>query len=374
MPAPHTAPDTDTDTGVIVRNSSNLHAQDYAADAGTLGPPLVPITDVHSHINGTRAAAMFAEVAELYGVERIYSMTRPEHVDGVREILGDRIRFIAIPDFRAEDKAHAFGRGFVDSIETFHARGARITKFWVAPRSRDIAAELGDFQLFRLDSPYTREAIARSRDLGMMFMVHVADPDTWFAAKYADTTKYGTKRSQYEPLEHLLSEHRDVPWIAAHMGGWPEDLEFLTALLARHPNLYLDTSAAKWILREVSRFSRDEVVTFLRAHMGRIMFGSDIVTTDEHLKDDDDNEMSKKAGSAQEAYDLYASRYWALRTMWETSYDGASPIADPDLHLVEPARYTELDSPPLRGHALPPAILRSLYRDASSALLDPYYT
>ncbi|MCA9297136.1 MAG: amidohydrolase family protein, partial [Phycisphaerales bacterium] len=237
MPAP--------DTGVITRNTSNLHAQDYAAGAETLGPPIVPITDVHSHINGTRAAALFAGIAELYGVERIYSMTRLEHVDGVREILGDRIRFIATPDFRAEDKAYAFGRGYVDSIEKFHAKGARITKFWVAPRSRDIAAELGDPQLFRLDSPYTRDAIACSRDLGMMFMVHCADPDTWFSGKYSDASKYGTKRGQYEPFELLMEAHRDVPWIAAHMGGWPEDLEFLTALLGRHPNLYLDTSAAK---------------------------------------------------------------------------------------------------------------------------------
>ncbi|MHC4590503.1 MAG: hypothetical protein ACYTAQ_14535 [Planctomycetota bacterium] len=40
------------------------------------------------------------------------------------------------------------------------------------------------------------------------------------------------------------------------------------------------------------------------------------------------------ASSPQEAFDLYASRYWALRTLFETDHVGPSPIADPDLALV----------------------------------------
>ncbi len=28
-------------------------------------------------------------------------------------------------------------------------------------------------------------------------------------------------------------------WIAAHMGGWPEDLGFLDGLVARHPNPHI---------------------------------------------------------------------------------------------------------------------------------------
>src|SRR5690606_38233557 len=131
----------------------------------------------------------------------------------------------------------------------------------------------------------------------MIFMVHVADPDTWFATKYADASIYGTKRQQYEPLEALLDRFTQ-PWIAAHMGGWPEDLALLTDLLNRHDNLYLDTSATKWIVREVSKHSRDELIAFLTRFKGRIMFGSDIVTADDHLTPSSDaNEMATKASS-----------------------------------------------------------------------------
>jgi hypothetical protein len=83
--------------------------------------------------------------------------------------------------------------------------------------------------------------------------------------------------------------------------------------------------------------------------------------------------MSRKASAPEEAFDLYASRYWALRTMWETDYEGESPIADPDLHMNEPQKYTEMDAPRLAGKALPSDLLRVLYRDAAQGLLEPLH-
>jgi hypothetical protein len=55
--------------------------------------------------------------------------------------------------------------------------------------------------------------------------------------------------------------------------------------------------------------------------------------------------------------------------LWEGAGECASPISDPDLHMVAPERHTPLDAPPLRGLSLPPDLLRSLYRDAAVKLL-----
>jgi hypothetical protein len=155
------------------------------------------------------------------------------------------------------------------------------------------------------------------------------------------------------------------------MGGFPEDLAFLDALLESHPNLHLDTSATKWIVRELGRHPRDEVISFLMKWRGRILFGTDTVTTDDHLRAGDKaSEMAKKATSRESAHDLYASRYWALRMLWEGAGECASPISDPDLHMVAPERHTPLDAPPLRGLSLPPDLLRSLYRDAAVKLFS----
>lgn len=97
-----------------------------------------------------------------------------------------------------------------------------------------------------------------------------------------------------------------------------------------------------------------------------MLFGSDIVARESHLvENESQNEMDAKASSSAEAYDLYASRYWALRTLLETDYLGESPIADPDLHLVDPNRYALHDAPMLRGCTLPDETLQQLYRDTA---------
>jgi hypothetical protein len=291
----------------------------------------------------------------------------------MQKIFGETMRFIAVPNWAGEDKRFHMGQGYVARIEGYHKLGCRIAKFWAAPRGTEIAQKMGDPTLMRLNSPMRIEAMQTAHDLGMYFMTHVGDPDTWFATRYSNASLYGTKRQQYEPLEELLGRFTQ-PWIGAHMGGSPEDLEFISGLLDRHSNLYLDTSAAKWMIRELSKHPREELITFLDRYQGRIMFGSDIVTMDEHLAPAQNKlEMAAKASSTEQAFDLYASRYWALRKLWESNEQGTSPIADPDLHMVWPERFSEMDAPMLSGKAVPADLLKSLYHDAAATLLDPLH-
>ncbi len=352
-------------------NDSNLTDLDYRAEAVRMGPPCVPIIDAHAHVGGLRAAAILREAMDLYGISDIFSMTSSiDDLDAMREIFDGRIEFIAAPDWRNADRRAAHGSGYAKRIAAFHAKGSRIAKFWAAPRGVDIGHEVGDPALMRLDHPIRLEAMQTAFDLGMTFMVHVADPDTWFQTRYSDASRYGTKASQYEPLEVALDRF-PTRWIAAHMGGWPEDLEFLAGLLMRHPNLVLDTSATKWIVREVSRHDPGDVRSFFSRFAGRLLFGSDIVTSDEHLTNSATAfEMDAKATSRESAFDLYASRYWALRTLWESDWQGPSPIADPDLSMVDPSKYGPKDSPRLRGVALAEPILRDFYRAAALAVRD----
>ncbi len=347
---------------------ANLLGIDYREAAVELGPPPVPIVDVHLHIGGTRAAEIYRDVATAWGVRHCVSMTQLEQVEAVTGALGDMVQFIAIPSFSNPDRRVAHGTDFLDRIRSFHALGSRIVKFWCAPRGVEYGEEVGDPDLLRLDSPARRDAMDLAASLGMCFMVHIADPDTWFATRYNDSDRFGTKAWQYESLERMLDLY-PVPWIAAHFGGWPEDLEFLDGLLDRHPNLHLDTSATKWMVRELSRHDTERFTSFLQRWSGRILFGSDIVTSDDHLEAAaDGNEMTAKASSEAEAHDLYASRYWALRHLFESDYDGPSPIADPDLQMVDPEHHGPLDAPTLHGHQLPVELLRTIYSDAARGL------
>jgi predicted TIM-barrel fold metal-dependent hydrolase len=144
----------------------------------------------------------------------------------------------------------------------------------------------------------------------------------------------------------MLELFPDLTWIGAHMGGDPEHADHLEALLERYPNLYLDTSATKWQVREVSAH-REAIRSLIGRQPRRFLFGSDLVTR----------------------HDLprahYASRYWCQRTLWESAWEGRSPIADPDYTPApgEPA------TPLLHGLALPADVLEQVYYANAARLL-----
>ncbi|MEL6330079.1 MAG: amidohydrolase family protein [Planctomycetota bacterium] len=356
--------------------AANRLGLDYTAEAARMGPPAVPIIDSHTHINGERAARVYLRVCDLYGIEKTVSQTQLVEAARVRAIMGDGIEFIAIPEYMAKDRRHAFTDGFLENLDRWHGDfGARCVKLWNAPRFIDFAQEAGLEVSWSLHSESRIRVADRAAELGMMFMTHIADPDTWFQTKYKDSDRYGRKEQHYEGLERML-ERYPVPWIGAHMCGSPEDLAFLSGVLDRHDNLIIDTSATKWMIREVSKHGREELVAFLNKYKGRVLFGSDIVTTDEHMKSTDGSQRfaADLAGSEDQAFELYASRYWALRTMWESAYDGESNIADPDLHLVEPDRYSEMDAPRLVGRSLDAEYLRTFYRGAAEATVLRWYS
>lgn len=363
-------------TPLPAANRLNL---DYAAEAQRLGRPALPagasgIIDAHSHIHGREASRVYDRARRLFGVSLTYTMTQLPMCGEVREALGESVRFITIPTWSEPDRNRAHRDRYLRDIEAFATQfGSRMMKLWASPRLRDVVPD-GAGDVADIDSPWRREHCKLAASLGMMYMVHVADPDTWFAAKYRDSGRYGTKAHQYLGLRRMLDAFPS-PWIAAHMGGWPEDLNFLDRLLEAHPNLHLDTSATKWIARELSKHSRDEVVAFLFKHSGRILFGTDLVVVEDQLSPSKSgmSAMSDLASSPEQAFELYCSRHWVLRTMFESGYDGPSAIADPDLKMVEPEKYDEMATPALRGFGLPAELLAELYYGAADRLVNRWW-
>ncbi len=310
------------------------------------GPPLF---DVHAHVTRTKPDtkdALPAEpaldqgetmlaVAEEFGVARIWSMCPPEDIGPLRERFGRRLGFngpISKKLEEPDDVAYQL-------LDRFLSAGVDIIKFWGAPRGHDRG-------LF-VDAPWRIEAARRARGAGVrVVMVHVADPDTWFRTTYADAAKFGTKPDQYTRLRRLLEEFTDLRWIAAHMGGDPEHPDHLEELLESYPHLYFDTSATKWQVREVSAH-REAVRSLIVRRPDRFLFGSDLVT---------------RHGLPREHY---ISRYWCHRTLWETTWEGRSPIADPDFTPAPDG----LSTPALLGLGLPPNVLAQVYHDNAAKLL-----
>lgn len=343
------------DTPIDPANTLGL---DYRALAAEL-PYAGPIIDCHTHVGTPKAAALFLEVADLFNVQRTYTMTGLDNARRLHPEFGDRIKFICVPDYMKRETPGTFTTQWLRDIEAFRSEfDSKVIKFWAAPRGRDFAEQSpdpADADAMFLDSPIRKEGMKLAYDLGYrVFMTHIADPDTWFQTVYADTKRYGTKLDQYKPLEAALEQYRDVTWIGAHMGGYPEDLEWLQAFLDRHPNYVVDTSACKWQVRELSKHPQ-RFKAFCEANPGRVLFGTDIVAN-EH--------MNNSIG-----FDLFASRFWALRTLIETDYDGPSPIVDPDLHKVDPSQ-PEYSTAHLSGASLDGDTLQDVYFNTASRIFE----
>ncbi len=350
---------------------ANRLGWDYRKMASDLGDPVVPIIDCHAHINGIDAVHVYDEARRAFGVTETWSMTRLTDAERIHKALDGRINFIAVPNYMSDDPKTAQTQGFLDDIPRWGELGAKLCKFWCAPRGRDYSEDFGEENLCSLNHPWRKRQMERAAENGMCMMAHIADPDTWFRTNYKDAERYGTKAEQYDQLAEAIEAYPN-PWLIAHMGGSPEDLGFLTELLLKYPTIYLDTSACKWMVRELSLHPSEELIGFFDKFKGRILFGSDIVSMDAHLSPQTEgrNDRVLQAGSREEAFDLYASRYWALRTLFETDYSGESPIADPDLKLINPEKYDDMSAPQLRGHALPKHLLKSMYRDAPEAFMQ----
>lgn len=279
-----------------------------------------PIIDIHAHVMVTRPgdppsgpplgtgpgastdqAAQMLEVGREFGVVRTVSMCLPEDIPDLRARLGEQLLFNGPIQKRKRDDSDEEAYRLLDR---FLAQGISIIKFWSAPRGRDRG-------LF-VDAPWRIEAARRARAAGVrIVMVHVGDPDAWFRGVYADAARYGTKPEQYVGLERMLELFPDMTWIGAHMGGDPEHPDHLEAMLERYPHFHLDTSATKWQVREVSP-RREAIRKLVERFPDRFLFGTDLVTR--HFLE----------------REHYVSRYWCQRTLWESDWQGPSPIADPD--------------------------------------------
>ena len=306
---------------------------DYAA--GLPRPPVdSPVIDCHNHLLSAAHADPWFAAADAYGIDRCVTMAPLEEVIRLqRSRWRDRLAYIAVPAWRpggydADD--------FWPRVDGFRSLGSRVVKFHLAPGTMQKSG------LF-IDSDRMRRYVDAAIDRGMIVMTHVGDPQAWYdhPKRYGgDPDFWGTRERHYDAWERLLEHSRGHPWWGAHLGGWPENPGRLRHLLRAYPDLMLDLSATRWVVREVSA-RRDEYRDFVTEFQDRLMWGSDQVSQDGR------------------GFDFYASRWWCHRKLWETDHDGQSPIADPDA----------AGPPRLRGLGLDAGVLAKLYRGNVARLL-----
>ncbi len=295
------------------------------------------VIDFHSHLLAARHGDVWFEAARHYGIDAFVTMAPLEEAARLARDYPGKLQFIVVP--RWQDISTAPIAQWLEDwsrrLDGFYNLGSRIVKFHMAPSTIERRG-------LKLDSPLLEPFFNTIIERKMAVMTHVGDPDTWYTTKYTDAAKFGVRDEHYAMWQRVMDRYPDIPWVGAHLGGNPENLGRLQFLLDRYPQLSLDCSATRWMVREIS-LRRDEAREFFIRNADRILFGSDQVSGDDR------------------GFDFLASRFWVHRKLWETAYIGPTPIFDPDL--------PEDRQPQMRGLALPDEVLQKMYHDNAARFL-----
>jgi predicted TIM-barrel fold metal-dependent hydrolase len=243
----------------------------------------------------------------------------------------------------------------VQEIEEMEADGFSLAKMWFAPRSRDFVGSKAE--PINLRNPRLEPIFEKLEEKGHPLLIHVGDPDTFFATAYSDSSIYGTKDEHLDQLEYLIKKFPGLKFQLAHFGAQPEihRLPRLASWFDNYPNFVVDTASSRWMARELSKDSK-RARAFLTKYSKRILFGTDGIFRDLAKPD---RRGDKEA--APQPRSPYFVRVLAQRILWETDkQDVPLPFPDADTEATGGTFINGLD--------LTKPVLKDLYWDNAQRL------
>ncbi|MGI6367975.1 MAG: amidohydrolase family protein [Anaerolineae bacterium] len=168
------------------------------------------------------------------------------------------------------------------------AAGARGLKVF---KSLGLTFRDTDGRLLMPDDPRIQDVWAQAGALGVPVLIHSGDPVAFFRPldganerwdelqRHPDWHFYGGDYPPFEALieslYHTIESHPNTTFITAHVGCYPENLQFVSQMLDRYPNLNTDFSAR---IAELGRVPYSAREWFLK-YADRIVFGTDVTPT-----------------------------------------------------------------------------------------------
>ncbi len=242
-------------------------------------------------------------------------------------------RFIFAKYLSLSDIAHYNVEPVLDEISSLRDQGYSLAKSWFGPRWRDYVDVPKDFRINHLKLDPIFQAL---EDNGIPLIIHMGDPDTYYASQYRDSEKYGTKDEHLRQLEDVLSRHPKLRFQIPHFGSQPEihRLSDLARWMDNFPNVVVDTASSRWMARELSK-DTEKARMFLLKYSDRVLFGTDL-------------------SSNRDDRDYFSGRYVAQRILWETNVRD-TPLPFPD------ADTKDTGGTFINGLDLPNSVLDKLY-------------
>ncbi|MFX0087829.1 MAG: amidohydrolase family protein, partial [Candidatus Hodarchaeota archaeon] len=255
------------------------------------------IWDAHVHIWDANAFDDLKKWGNVYGISRFMGIAAPD-VRNVLEKNGNASNIVFALYLPMDAFAKHEPKKILAAVDEAHTLNYRMCKMWFGPRFLDyFKAE----KKFSISDPIFDPVFSRIEDYGLSIDVHVADPHYWYKTIYLDKKRYRTKNQAINEFISVLEHHPSLKAISVHFGSLPEDLDKLSAILKRLPNLYIDSASTKWIIREVGK-NPEKAKRFLLEFQKRILFATDL-----------------SVGWGDRADNYFATRYWSQRLFWETN-------------------------------------------------------
>ena len=143
-------------------------------------------------------------------------------------------------------------------------------------------------KLVTIDDPRWDPIWAECGRLRIPVAIHSGDPQAFFTPTDGKNERYeelwdnpdwSFHGTDHPPLATLLAaqarvfaRHPRTTFVSLHFGGWPENLDHVSGLLKKHPNVYVETGARQAELGRQPRRAR----RFFLEHQDRILFGTDM--------------------------------------------------------------------------------------------------
>ncbi len=327
-----------------------------------------PIVDSHVHLVPTmEGLAMALAVFDATGIDRFavksagsWGSPRFQATIAMKQVLGDRMEVfcnlpwkdIDDPDFATDvaadlEKAARVG---VKGVKIFKALGLSVRRT--------------GGPLLPVDDPSLDPIFEAAGRLNMIMAMHTADPVAFFEPvnpanerweELKEAPEWSFAGDEYPSHAELLAQrdrriarHPETTFLLIHLANHPEDLDYVDALLDKHPNVYVDTSAR---VPEFGRHDAARVRAFFTKHRDRILFGSDfIVAYGGQLQL---GSVSATPPGLRDAVHFY-DRHWAYFETNDAQIEHPTPIQGP----------WKVDA-----IGLPPEILRKLYHDNAIRLI-----
>jgi predicted TIM-barrel fold metal-dependent hydrolase len=268
--------------------------------AHPLERPRFPAIDAHNHLGGVVGrgpAAVVALVAEMdaCGLKACFDLDgRPGpalevSLNLLRRAHPGRFYVLSVLSWQeALQRGGDFGARLADELQSAVEAGADGLKIH---KSLGLVWRDPEGRLLQPDDPRLGPLFDRCADLQVPCLIHVAAPKAFF--RPLDATNERWEELRHHPdwhfcggdypsfgalmaaQERLIARHPRTRFHSAHVASCAEDLAWVSGLLERYPNLWVDLSA------RIAELGRQPYTArrFFLAHADRILYGTDTTLT-----------------------------------------------------------------------------------------------